>query len=522
MIENSIMKITDLFGQGAAFLDYNGRFLGANAYFREHFEIKDFTFGAVPLFTSALLSSEQKTALKNTGRFQGNFVLVDRTHELVRQIPDRKMVKNKYIHVDIRRFGVCGVEYVVLIDDVSQKYNIDAKLEELNRYWDFVCLLGKEIFFVYDFNTRSFEFFGDLEKCVGTTELNVYLEGLSKGDRSMLLEQWSLSISDGRPQDIFEYTCKSVVKSAQVYHSIRWKIDHSNPSNLTVYGLVMDITSLSKTESIIGDHLLQLSLMIGNSPVVLWKFSFGSDGNTLEFDRMSSNEKMIGMLGITDAVVKQKDLRRHISDTDWNRLKESLDRKMKGGDSDEETVINFQISNNNSIFVATKFVIRKMDPDGAVSLLMGFSRMLEEAPEEDAPVCAPQVTDSDKQTLKVMAEPMKTILIAEDIDNNFELMNIILRKDYRIVRAVNGVEAVSLFSEIQPDMVFMDMKMPEMGGLEATRLIRMESERVPIIALTAFDLGSDRELAIEAGCNAFMSKPVDIPALKNMVRNYLG
>ncbi len=522
MIDNSILKLTDLFGQGAAFLDRNGKFLGANAYFTEHFEIKSFSFGALPLFASTLLSSEQKAVLLNTGRYQGDFVLVDRTHELIRQIPDRKMVKNKYVHIDIRHLGFSGVEYVVLFEDLSQKYNIDAKLEELSRYWDFVCLLGKEIFFVYDFNTRSFNFFGDTEEYAGTSDLSVYLEGLSKGDRSMLLEQWSLSISDGRPQDVFEYTCKAMVKGESVYHSIRWTIDHSNPSDLIVYGLVMDITSLSKTESIIGEHLLQLSLLTGNDPVILWKFAISSKGNTLILDRMSSNEKLIGMMGVTDAVLTEEYLREKISDADWKCLEDALDHKMKGDDSEREVVINFQISNNNSIFVATKFVVQKTDPDGTASLLMGFSRLVEDAPEKGNPSCVSKVADSDANTLTKMAEAKKTILIAEDIDNNFELMDIILRKDYKIVRAVNGIEAVSLFSEIQPDLVFMDMKMPEMGGLEATRLIRMESETTPVIALTAFDLGSDRELALEAGCNAFMSKPVDILALKNTVKKYLG
>lgn len=519
MIDNSILRLADIFGQGAAFLDRNGKFLGANAYFRDHYEIDVFSFGAIPLFASALLSSDQKKSLQSTGRYQGDYVLVDRTHELIRQIPDRKMVKNKYIHLDIRRLGLGGIEYVALLDDLSQRYNIDTRLEEMNRYWGFVCELGKEIFFIYDFNTRDFHFLGDTQKIVGTADLNEYLGGLSKSDRSMLLEQWSLSISDGRPRDIFEYTCCATMKGENVYHSIRWVIDHSNPSDLTVYGLVMDITSLSKTESIIGEHLMQLSLLTGDTPIVLWKYEMDARGSKLILDRVSSNEKLVTRLELPDNQVEEDYLRQRISENDWKRLEDEFERQLRGDYSGDELVIGFQISNNNFIFAATKFVIQKTDQNGSPTLLTGFSRLLESSGE----VRVPDVPAAGiPSAAKIMTDNRKTILIAEDIDNNFELMDIILRKDYRIVRAVNGIEAVSLFSEIQPDLVFMDMKMPEMGGLEATRLIRMESESIPIIALTAFDLGSDRELALEAGCNAFMSKPVDIPALKNLVKKYLG
>ncbi len=116
----------------------------------------------------------------------------------------------------------------------------------------------------------------------------------------------------------------------------------------------------------------------------------------------------------------------------------------------------------------------------------------------------------------------QTILIAEDIDNNYDLLNVILRKDYNLVRAVNGIEAVRLFSEVNPDIILMDMKMPEMGGLDATRLIRMQSQTVPIIAVTAFAFESDREVAIKAGCDDFLSKPIDIPVLKSLIKKYLN
>lgn len=102
----------------------------------------------------------------------------------------------------------------------------------------------------------------------------------------------------------------------------------------------------------------------------------------------------------------------------------------------------------------------------------------------------------------------KIILIAEDIDNNFTLAKELLKDDYNIVRAVNGVEAVDITRKIKPDIILMDMKMPIMDGLEATQKIREFNTDVPIIALTAYVFDTNRELALRKGCNGFISKPL--------------
>lgn len=117
---------------------------------------------------------------------------------------------------------------------------------------------------------------------------------------------------------------------------------------------------------------------------------------------------------------------------------------------------------------------------------------------------------------------MKTILIAEDTDSNFLLLNIVLRKKYNLIRAYNGLEAVELYQSNKPDLILMDIKMPIMDGLEATREIRKTNSVVPIIALTANAFDSDKQKAIDAGCNGYMAKPIVAAELNAMIVEYLG
>lgn len=111
----------------------------------------------------------------------------------------------------------------------------------------------------------------------------------------------------------------------------------------------------------------------------------------------------------------------------------------------------------------------------------------------------PSLNEIDKKELK--------ILIAEDNDSNYSLVQHIL-KSYHLTHVENGVEAVNKVREEEFDLVLMDMKMPVMGGLEATRKIREFNNRIPIIALTANAFDSDRISALDAGCNEFLAKPL--------------
>ena len=118
-------------------------------------------------------------------------------------------------------------------------------------------------------------------------------------------------------------------------------------------------------------------------------------------------------------------------------------------------------------------------------------------------------------------EKMHTILVAEDIDSNFALVDIMLRKEFNIVRASNGNEAVHLFEELHPSLILMDIQMPEMNGLDATRIIREMDSNIPIIALTAFAFNSDRIEFMEAGGSDYVVKPIDPMNLKEKVKAIL-
>lgn len=117
---------------------------------------------------------------------------------------------------------------------------------------------------------------------------------------------------------------------------------------------------------------------------------------------------------------------------------------------------------------------------------------------------------------------MKKILVAEDTESNFLLLSIILRKEFEVWRAYNGQEAIEMCIEKEPDMILMDIKMPVMDGLEATRILRVRGVKIPIIALTANAYDSDRDKAFQAGCDDYMAKPIMAPILRTMIQRHFG
>lgn len=142
--------------------------------------------------------------------------------------------------------------------------------------------------------------------------------------------------------------------------------------------------------------------------------------------------------------------------------------------------------------------------------------------KEDTPCPKEETTEKEEDLRATAAGTEKaTILIAEDTDSNFDLLNAILGRKYHLVRARDGMEAVTMYDEVNPDLILMDIKMPNLDGLEATRIIRQLSAEVPIIAQSAYAYEHDRNAAEEAGCNDFISKPIAQEKLKEKIKKWL-
>ena len=136
-----------------------------------------------------------------------------------------------------------------------------------------------------------------------------------------------------------------------------------------------------------------------------------------------------------------------------------------------------------------------------------------------------KTTTTNVRTIRISGRPdeinMKKILVAEDEDSNYELVKIVLQKRYKLIRAHNGIEAVTMNEDEHPDMILMDIRMPEMNGLDATRIIKEVSSDTPVVALSAYAFEENIREAKAAGCDDFMAKPFKVENLIEMVKKYL-
>ena len=133
-------------------------------------------------------------------------------------------------------------------------------------------------------------------------------------------------------------------------------------------------------------------------------------------------------------------------------------------------------------------------------------------------VPASRIRQAESKTEPIKVKKQKiTVLVAEDHDSNFRLIESILRKDYNLIHAWNGQEAMNMFREYDPQLILMDINMPVMNGYEATREIRKYSTQVPIIAVTAFAYASDEQQVMENGFDAYMAKPINANQLRTQI-----
>jgi len=120
--------------------------------------------------------------------------------------------------------------------------------------------------------------------------------------------------------------------------------------------------------------------------------------------------------------------------------------------------------------------------------------------------------------------PKKTILVVDDTDWNRDLLVQLLEEDYRVLEAVDGAQGVRVTEENKPDLILMDLGMPVMDGWEATRRIKANQglKHIPIIAVTSHAMVGDEMEARRAGCDDYLSKPIDEEALMKKIKAFIG
>ena len=119
----------------------------------------------------------------------------------------------------------------------------------------------------------------------------------------------------------------------------------------------------------------------------------------------------------------------------------------------------------------------------------------------------------------------KRILIVEDNDLNLKLFrDLLTAHGYETIETKEGLEAINLTRSELPDLILMDIQLPEISGLDVTRRLKAEEIlcNIPIIAVTAFAMKDDEEKILAAGCQAYISKPISIVPFLNTVRKFLG
>jgi len=119
----------------------------------------------------------------------------------------------------------------------------------------------------------------------------------------------------------------------------------------------------------------------------------------------------------------------------------------------------------------------------------------------------------------------KRILIVEDNDLNLKLFrDLLTAHGYETIETKEGLEAINLTRSEHPDLILMDIQLPEISGLDVTRRLKSEAVicDIPIIAVTAFAMKDDEDKILSAGCQAYISKPISIGPFLNTVRRFLG
>ncbi|MCF6327259.1 MAG: response regulator [Devosiaceae bacterium] len=119
----------------------------------------------------------------------------------------------------------------------------------------------------------------------------------------------------------------------------------------------------------------------------------------------------------------------------------------------------------------------------------------------------------------------KTVMIVEDNELNMKLFNDLLESQgYLTIQTANGMEALDLARAHHPDLILMDIQLPEVSGLEVTKWLKEDDELrdIPVVAVTAFAMKGDEERILAGGCEGYISKPISVPHFLETIANYIG
>ena len=119
----------------------------------------------------------------------------------------------------------------------------------------------------------------------------------------------------------------------------------------------------------------------------------------------------------------------------------------------------------------------------------------------------------------------KRVMIVEDNELNMKLFNDLLEaQNYETIQTSNGLEALDLARAHRPDLILMDIQLPEISGLEITKMLKADDElkHIPVIAVTAFAMKGDEEKIREGGCEGYIAKPISVPNFLETLSKFLG
>jgi two-component system cell cycle response regulator DivK len=146
-------------------------------------------------------------------------------------------------------------------------------------------------------------------------------------------------------------------------------------------------------------------------------------------------------------------------------------------------------------------------------------------PERHSPACSGQIADHDGIESPGPMPMTKTVLIVEDNELNMKLFHDLLdAHGYATLQTRNGVEALDLAREHRPDLILMDIQLPEVSGLEVTKWLKEDDQlrEIPVVAVTAFAMKGDEERIREGGCEAYISKPISVMMFLDTVKQFIG